>query len=316
MGTGHWSNSFYEEREVQRKATNTPVFKHDADIRAGRVAQTIHERLDPSKMKNGVREARDSKEHPNSLPIIVGLDITGSMRHVPGIVQKRLGKLMTTVLEKGIAPDPQICFLGIGDSRTDQAKLQTGQFESGLEMEDDLGHLWLEGMGGGSGEEGYELALLFAARKTATDQWDKRHKKGHLFLIGDERAYDEVSATSLGQVFGGETPAKGVSLTTILKEAQERYHVHFIIPAGSDDAHRAFDFWEKLLGKGHVLRLSDPEQICDLIALTIGLVEGTATSNSLETLTPEVKAAIDPVLASTKKSVADAKKSGDKTARL
>lgn len=315
MGTGHWSNDFYAQREEQRKATNTPVFKHDADIRAGRVAQSIHERLDPSKMKNGVREARDSKEHPNSLPIIVGLDITGSMRAVPGIVQKRLGKLMTTILEKGIAPDPQICFLGIGDSHTDQAKLQTGQFESGLEMEDDLGHLWIEGMGGGTGEEGYELALLFAARKTATDQWDKRHKKGHLFLIGDERAYDEVSARSLGLVFGGETPTKGIPLSTILKEAQERYHIHFIIPSGSDDSHRAGEFWEKLLGKGHVLRLSDPEQICDLIALTVGIVEGTATT-SLEALTPAIKEAIDPVLASTKKTVADAKAKGDKTARL
>jgi hypothetical protein len=316
MGSSYWSNDFYAEREQERKKTNTPVFKHDADIRAGKVAQVVHERLDPSKMKNGAREARDSKEHPNSLPIIVGLDITGSMRHVPGIVQKRLGKLMTTILEKGIAPDPQICFLGIGDSHTDMAKLQVGQFESGLEMEDDLQHLWLEGMGGGTGEEGYELALLFAARMTATDQWDKRKKKGHLFLIGDERAYNQVSPRSLQQVFGGEATTEGIPLTTLLKEVTERYHVHFIIPAGVDDHHRAFEFWENLLGVGHVLRLSDPEQICDLLALTIGLVEGTATSASLETLTPAIKQAIDPVLASTKKSVADAKKSGDKTARL
>lgn len=41
----------------------------------------IHESMEPSKAL--LREARDSEAHPNSLPIIIALDVTGSMRKIP-----------------------------------------------------------------------------------------------------------------------------------------------------------------------------------------------------------------------------------------
>jgi hypothetical protein len=317
MGGGNWNNDFYEERARVRKETNTPVFKHDVDVRAGR-ATALHELLDPSKFRNGMRESRDSAEHPNSVPVIVGLDVTGSMRQVPHIVQKNLGKLMTTVLTGGFLPDPQICFVAIGDSHTDNVPLQVGQFESGLQMEDDLTRVYIEGNGGGTGEEGYEMALYFATRHTSTDAWEKRKRKGYLFLTGDELAYPEANPSVIHRIFGGERPTKGVPLSQLVKDAQERYHVFFIIPSGTMHANEGglYNFWNDLLGDGHVLRLQDPSQICDLIALTIGLTEGTAKAGAIEALSPAVKEAIDPVLGATKAKVADAKKSGSKTARL
>jgi hypothetical protein len=318
MGGGSWNNDFHEERARQRAATNTPVFKHDADVKAGRVSTALHEALDPSKLKNGVREARDSAEHPNSVPVLFELDVTGSMLQVPGAVQRNLPKLMTTILTGGFLPDPQILFAGIGDSRTDRVPLQVGQFESGNQIEEDLTRIYIEGNGGGSGEEGYEMGLYFAVRHTATDAWEKRKRKGYLFMAGDERAYSEASPESIHKIFGGERPAKGVSLGTLISEAKERYHVFFIIPSGTSHGgdQSLFNYWAELLGADHVLRLQDPKDICDLVALTIGVTEGTAKPEAIKALTPAIKAAIDPMLASTKAAVADAKKKSEKTVRL
>ena len=86
-----------------------------------------------SMMPNGIafREARDSEAHPNSIPIILGLDVTGSMGHIPHeLIKEGLPKLMGGIIQGGI-PDPALLFLGIGDHECDRFPLQVGQFESG-----------------------------------------------------------------------------------------------------------------------------------------------------------------------------------------
>jgi hypothetical protein len=51
------------------------------DIFVQNKERKIHESMMPSKAL--LREARDSEVHPNTLPIIVALDVTGSMRTIP-----------------------------------------------------------------------------------------------------------------------------------------------------------------------------------------------------------------------------------------
>lgn len=325
MGSSYWSNEVYEDRQQVRAKTKAPVFKHDDDVRTGKVQSALHEALDPSKMKNGVREARDSKEHPNSVPVIFGLDETGSMSSVPRIVQSKLGKLMATILTKGYLADPQVLFAAIGDAHTghsrvdrEQAPFQVGQFESGLEMEDDLTRIYLEGNGGGQNMESYDLALYFAVHHVRTDAWEKRQRKGYLFITGDEHTYPSLDAATIHRIFGGEKPDKDFAIGELVKAAQERYHVFFIIPGGANNTSSPalHDHWTKLLGAGHVIHLDDPSQVCDVVAMTIGITEGTATGSVTEGASPAVKAAMDPVLAATKAKVDKAKTAGAKTARL
>jgi hypothetical protein len=79
-------------------------------------------------------------------------------------------------------------FGAIGDATCDRAPLQVGQFESDNRMDDDLSRILLEGGGGGQKTESYELAMYFMARHTAADCYEKRGKRGYLFIIGDELA--------------------------------------------------------------------------------------------------------------------------------
>ena len=177
MGGTCWSDGHYRDRAAELRRTHRSPFGHDEDIRTGVQAAGVHPKMDPSLFTNGVREARDSDAHPNSTPIAVMFDVTGSMLEVPQMLQKSLCSLMGLCLRRGYIEDPAILVAGIGDATCDLAPVQIGQFESGNEIENDLNHLYLEGGGGGQKTESYELALYFLARKTALDCHSKRGEK-------------------------------------------------------------------------------------------------------------------------------------------
>lgn len=282
MGSSYWSNDFYRDREETRKARNEPVFKHDADIKTGKAAREVHAKLNPKGVK--VREARDSKEHPESLAISVILDVTGSMATVPMTVQKKLPSLMGMLTSKGYVEHPQILFGAVGDSVSDQGSVQIGQFESGIEMDDDLSRMWLEGNGGGGNHESYQNIFYFFARHTAIDCHEKRQKKGYLFVVLDEKPYTEVSKREVERIFG-DTIQANISTEEIVKECQEKYHVFALIPRntqynGSPENRQT---WEKLLGADHVIPIEDENAICEAVALAVGLTEGKTTLDKAKT---------------------------------
>lgn len=53
-----------------------------------------------------IRESRDSENHPNSTPIIIALDVTGSMGPVLRSVVENLNTLMTEIYERKPVGDP------------------------------------------------------------------------------------------------------------------------------------------------------------------------------------------------------------------
>src|ERR1022692_4362242 len=55
-----------------------------------------------------VRECKDSPEHPNSVPVIIGLDMTGSMGQVPlFLVTEGLPHIVSSIIQGG-EPHPQL----------------------------------------------------------------------------------------------------------------------------------------------------------------------------------------------------------------
>ena len=139
MGGSTFSRDDYDARTRVRAATNTPVFAYTAAINNG-TASGIHKDLNPKGVK--VRESRDSVEHPETVPVIVHLDTTGSMQNVPAIIQAKLPQLMSAFLEakasgKAYLGDgyPAIMLSANDDSHFGEGVLQTGQFESGMEID-------------------------------------------------------------------------------------------------------------------------------------------------------------------------------------
>lgn len=210
------------------------------------------------------REALDSEEHPESFPIIIGLDETGSMGRIPNhLISSLLPNIMEKVQNAGIK-DPAICFCGIGDAQDciEGGPIQVGQFESKDElMEKWLSKIWLEGQGGGNGGESYNLVWYFAARHTKIDSWDKRKVKGCLITIGDEPCHKYIPREAIKKYFG-EIVSEDITTSQILKEAKERWNIWHIHCDGS----KTYDFdetnWGQLLGD-HV-RISQDVNADDL----------------------------------------------------
>lgn len=209
------------------------------------------------------REARDSEVHPNSYPIILGLDVTGSMGHIPhSLIKNGLPKLMGGILEGGVS-DAALLFLGIGDHVYDSFPLQVGQFESGdKELDMWLTRTYLEGGGGGNGGESYLLAWYFAAFHTSTDAFEKRKQKGLLFTIGDEPNLKTLPASAIKEIMGsGEQTYNEKEL---LEEAKKKYEVFHINVLHSNQAHKANDNWKKLLGE-NCISIDDYTEIPNVI---------------------------------------------------
>jgi len=298
MGGSHYSDDLYHARAAKRVVDDVPTFKHDADVRSGKATSALHDSLN---IRGKIREARDSDAHPESTPIGVIFDVTGSMRAVPVIMQTKLPQLMGLLLRKGYIVDPQILFGAIGDAPADQVPLQIGQFESGIEMDDNITHIYLEGNGGGTYEESYQNALYYFAHRTSCDAWEKRGKKGYLFLIGDEMPYPCSTKREIDKLIG-DGPQSDVSLDEIVKAVLEKWNVFFIIPKGTQhyDDPRLRERWSDLLGAQHVIMLEDPEAVCETIGVAIGLCEGTTTADGMHADLKDVGASHAVVAATTR----------------
>lgn len=82
-------------------------------------ARTYNTQIKPEMVDTGVRESRDSSEHPETTPIIIALDVTGSMRRTPHeMIKDNFPKLMDALMQLGIK-DPQLLFMAVGDHEYD-----------------------------------------------------------------------------------------------------------------------------------------------------------------------------------------------------
>jgi hypothetical protein len=209
------------------------------------------------------REARDSDVHPNSIPIILGLDVTGSMGHIPHeLIKEGLPKLMGGIIQGGI-PDPALLFLGIGDHECDRYPLQVGQFESGdKELDMWLTRTYLEGGGGGNPGESYLLAWYFAAFHTKTDAYEKRNQKGVLFTIGDEPCLKVLPGSAIKEIMG--VSSHTYTEIELLTEAKKKYDVYHLSVLHSSGAEFAEKSWKELLGQ-NCISIKDHKQIANVI---------------------------------------------------
>jgi hypothetical protein len=231
--------------------------------------QECHPLMNPKGVR--VRESRDSADHPESLGVVFALDVTGSMGAIPKLLAtQQLPKFMK-VLTYCKVTDPQLLFMAVGDANSDRSPLQAGQFESTAELMDRwLTWSYLEGGGGGSGEESYELALYFLALHTEMDCWVKRQKRGYLFMTGDEKPYPILSRHVVEAVTGDHLD-DDLKVEEVVAELQKTFTPFFIIP-DRNRRDRCEREWRDLLGE-HVLCMEDAADVCYVTAGALLLSE-------------------------------------------
>jgi hypothetical protein len=266
-----------ERSHVSRVSLNTHSNSIDQNFK-----QNVERKAHKEMKSQGVslREARDSVVHPNTFPVIIALDLTGSMQEIPqNLIKTGLPTIVSESIQGGVQ-SPAILFLGVGDHETDREPLQIGQFESGdVELDLWLGRTYLEGGGGSNMGESYGLAHFFAARHTITDHWVKRGQKGLLITIGDEPSLKSYPTRALKEIMGNQQ-VEGFTQAEILAEVQEKWDVYHINPR-DNDRYRWRDAgpgWKALLGQGYI-GLDDYEKIPKTITNLI-IDHGTRAAES------------------------------------
>ena len=240
-----------------------------------------------------IRESRDCDEHPCTVPIVLALDVTGSMGSVPHyLVKEGLPKMMASMIQHGVA-DPQVMFLAIGDHECDSSPLQVGQFESSDELLDKwLTSVFLEGGGGGNDGESYLLAWYFAANHTSIDSYEKRGKKGFLFTIGDEPTLKSIPGRTLKEIMG-DGQYGDVTAAELLSKASEKFNVYHLHVSQTTAGSRrtTIDGWKQLLGDRLIMieRQTDvPAVIADTVLRDItAATEASGVSRVEEPTTPD-----------------------------
>lgn len=235
-----------------------------------------------------VRECRDSEEHPQTLPIIIALDVTGSMGRIPhALITGGFPTIMKKIMDAGIE-HPQVCFVAIGDQFSDSAPIQVGQFEASDELLDHwLKTIWLESGGGGNGGESYQLAWWFAASHTDCDAINKRGQKGVLITIGDEAVHKSISKAEMRDICGDSIETFQMATSDILDAARQKwdvYHINLSDYMGAQP--KTQQPWRELLGDHFINTEGDSGN--DIPEIIAGIVVSAAKGATKASVATEV----------------------------
>ena len=282
MGGGTWTTQAYNSYVSNTRGIEATNITLDS-VNQFYVANSLDPALNPRGVK--VRECRDSEEHPHTLPVILALDVTGSMGSACAAVARQLDKIITGLYED--VADVEFMVMGIGDFAYDKAPLQVSQFESDVRICDQLGKIWFERGGGGNGFESYTAAWYFALRHTDLDCW-KRGKKGVIITMGDEPLNPYLPGKAFRHVFGHS--GQDINTDEIYEQVIEKYDVFHIIIDDDDCSSKYYmeknkSTWGKYLDGQHLfVRNSDdlPEVIHDIVMAHIDNVGNTNVINHTE----------------------------------
>lgn len=264
MGSGAWTDSTWSS------------YRTDSGISRAHSVRDIYttSRTKEEYLPKGViRESCDSDEHPNSTPIILGLDVTGSMGHLLHIMADKLGVTMGEIYNRAVVTDPQICFAAIDDYITsDNECLQVTQFESDIRIAEQMKELKFIERGGGNNWESYPLVWYFAARHTSCDAI-KKGRKGIIITMGDDGYQPMISRAEIEEVFGDNIESD-ITIQELISEVNRNWEVfHLNIAEGGSYSRKLDTVWDELIGS-HAITVDDVTKIPEVIVSILQALRG------------------------------------------
>ena len=275
MGGGSWTTDSFRSysKSVGRAVTSSGMLDDSYNVQTLYRSRNLQKELNPY---NVVRECCDSEEHPNTIPVILALDVTGSMGSAAAEVAKTLNVVMTSLYEK--INDVEFMIMGIGDLAYDDAPIQASQFESDIRIAEQLDKIYFEGGGGGNAFESYTGAWYFGLNHTKLDCWN-RGKKGIIITMGDEPLNPYLPKGRLSLVTGDRLQAD-VETSELYNSVIEKFDVYHLAVNDRATSYRSYrdriaSTWGKYLDDDHlkVVTLNNISQtIVDIV---------TASSNNI-----------------------------------
>lgn len=261
MGGGTWTSKSYNAYTTSYRGMSTKDFVTSTNF----TAQSMYKsrRLAPELDPNGVmRECCDSEEHPNTLPVILALDVTGSMGGAAMKVAQKLNEIMTNLYSDENIKDIEFCVMGIGDLAYDDAPIQMSQFESDIRIAEQLDKIYFEAGGGGNDFESYTAAWYMGSRHCKLDCW-KRGQKGIIITMGDELPNPYLPQRDLAKVTGDKIQAD-IETKLLIDEVREKFDIYHIAVNDFETSYCVYrdrldedNKWKELLGEGYFVATLD-----------------------------------------------------------
>lgn len=223
MGGGCWTRASFETYAGRkgRAVDASGAIKGDYSAQELFGARYLDPALDP---KGVIRECCDNAEHPETVPVILALDVTGSMGKSAVEVAKKLNVIMTQLYGK--VKDVEFMIMGIGDLAYDRSPIQASQYESDIRIAEQLDKVYFEFGGGGNKYESYTAAWYFGANHTKLDCLE-RGKKGLIITMGDERLNPYLPAAELRRATGDNLQAD-VETKELYQEVIKKFDVYHL----------------------------------------------------------------------------------------
>ncbi len=277
MGNGTWTTSSYSAYTTSSRGLSADEFAVSNDFTAQTMytARRLASELNP---KNVMRECCDSDEHPYTLPVILALDVTGSMGGAAMKVAQKLNEIMTNLYNDESIKDIEFCVMGIGDLAYDDAPVQISQFESDIRIAEQLDKVYFEAGGGGNKYESYSAAWYMGLLHCSLDCWD-RGRKGIIITMGDELPNPYLPKERLASVTGDKLQ-DDIETTELLKEVKEKYDVYHIAVNDSETSYKMYQSWydedskwRELLGENYYVATLN-----DLATVIVNIIKNRETS--------------------------------------
>ena len=260
MGGGSWTEKkFIDYASSKGRRYDTSTKKTSTQNMFAQ--KRIHPSLNPF---NVIRECCDSQEHPNTIPVILALDVTGSMGNACIETASALSQIMDNLYKK--YTDIEFMMMAIGDLAYDDAPIQASQFESDERIAEAIDNIFMEMGGGGNAYESYTAAWYFGLHHTKLDCW-KRGKKGIIITLGDEPMNPYLPAYKLRDVLGDNLQGD-VNTGDLYSEVIKKFEVFHIAIDDYSSSYRGYadaihSSWGSLLSNH--LKVSTINQLSNTI---------------------------------------------------
>jgi hypothetical protein len=211
------------------------------------------------KKKGPNKKIVDPKKHirtESANPLIIAVDVTGSMASWPFEIFDRLPLLYNTLSQ--YREDLEISFAAIGDAAVDQWPLQVTTFASGFDLEQLLGSLYGEG-GGGDAAESYGL---FAQWVNTHVEIPNASESPFLIVFGDVTMHPEVPKKQIAHYLGDQVGSDVDAIKT-WGQISETWNTWFLRRPTGKQGDQVDRQWGKAIGEQKIFHIEDEQRAVD-----------------------------------------------------
>ena len=201
----------------------------------------------------------DPKKHIKSEsknPLIIAIDVTGSMSSWPFEIFDRLPLLYNTLSQ--YREDLEISFVAIGDARVDNWPLQTTTFADGFDLEQLSGALYGEG-GGGDAPESYGL---FAHWVNTHVEIPNAEDLPFLIVFGDIHMHKKIHKATI-EKYLGDKAWRDIDSFDAWEKVTQNWNTWFLRRPNGKRGDKIDRQWARAIGEKKIFHIKDEQRAVD-----------------------------------------------------